>query len=72
MILQCSNTQVERDEMLRRIYAAIGADVALLENRGDLFAALMGRTIIGMSEDNMFRLYGSLLDNLFTECINVE
>ena len=57
MILQCSNTLGERDEVFRRIYAAIGADAVLVENRDDVLAVLMGRSIAGMNEDNMFRLW---------------
>ena len=57
MVTQCSNTQYERNEMYRRIYAAIGDDAVLLENRGDMLAILMGRNIVGMNEDNMFRIW---------------
>ena len=57
MIIQCANTQGEREEMFRRIHAAIGVDNVFLDNRVDILAVLMGRVVEGMNNDNMFRVW---------------
>ena len=60
MILQCDDTQEEREEMFQKIYTVLDRETNSLNDVTDMFATLMGRG--GMTEKLMYRFLTSRPD----------
>ena len=57
MILQCSDTEVDRDEMFQAVRLISNDERETLQENANIFATMMGRPIEGMSEEVMLYIW---------------
>ena len=75
MVIQCDDTQVERDDMMNEIYMNTEEEAHLVQNTMDLFPVLLGKKIEGMSDTGMLNIWviaGTYIYKMYQSRTRVE
>ena len=75
MIMECNDTQDERNYMFDEIYGILGDEAHLMRNTHDVFPILLGRKIIGMSDEGMINTWivaGTHVHKMYQRRVRLE